>query len=209
MCLVIAVVVFVASYFSLPAIQSLMLPKLAASSSGPWLVRPIIAFHFGACAVSTVAAMPVFMAPLRRRWRAADVADGTRYDPFHGRPVAKASMYVKGTLLLLVYASAMAFYLFSWQIVDAHGITQRLPWGTTTYGFGRVAALECIPEGFRSDSLKQEGPHYSLALENGRTFTFDLDNEGMTEARLETITSYIRDQVGGRWEVRPDARRLR
>src|SRR5262245_9493720 len=67
-------------WFILPAIQSLIIPNAPGGRSGPWVVRPILAFRFGAMAVMAGVTVPLMMWPLRRIWAREDAALGSRYD---------------------------------------------------------------------------------------------------------------------------------
>src|SRR5881628_1666125 len=109
--------IFAACYFIFPKIQRLIVPAATAGKTGPWVIPPILAFHFGACAVATVALMPLVLTPLRRRWRAQDAAEGTKFDPFHDRPVTRVWLYVKGLVLAAIYLVSLIFYLLSWIVV--------------------------------------------------------------------------------------------
>src|SRR5262245_27366715 len=110
----ILVVVAVCYWFALPAIQSLIIPSAPGGGNGPWVVRPILAFHFGAVAVLTSVTAALILQPLKKGWRYEDAALGTRYDPFHNRPVKRGLLLLQGFVLLAVYSSALVFYLLSW-----------------------------------------------------------------------------------------------
>src|SRR6266566_9497483 len=142
-------------WFMLPGVQSQLVPNAPGASAGPWVLRPILAFHFGAVAVMASVSLPVIARPLRSRWRREDAALGTRYDYFHARPVTRFVFISRGILLLLIYASGLTFYLFSWTAIGPAGIEQRLPWGTLHHSFGDIMSLEVIPAGERSDAMKQ------------------------------------------------------
>lgn len=204
--IVIFVIVGVCYWFMLPGIQSKIIPHVASGPSGPWVLRPPLPFHFGAMAVMTSVTVPLVAGPLRRRWKHEDAALGSRYDPFAGRPVKRALFVLGGTLLLILYASALMFYLLSWEIVGPDGIEQHLPWGTLHHSFQDIASLEAIPAGQRSDSLKQDGPWYSIKLRSGRSITWSLDNEGTTQDELTAMTTFVAQRSGLAWETRSDAR---
>ncbi len=135
-----------------------------------------------------------------------DAARGTRYDPFHGRPAARILLLVKGSLLLIVYASGLVFYLFSWDVIGPDGIVQRLPWATLKHSFEDVRALETIPDGERSDSISKDGPWYSIKLKSGRSIDLSEDNEGMTRDELQAMIKFISDHTRLTWVRRKDAR---
>jgi len=194
-------------WFMLPAIQSQIIPSAPAGKTGPWVIRPILAFHFGAVAVLVCASLPVALRPLRTIWRRKDAALGSRYDPFRDRPMKRVVLLIKGSLLALLYASALVFYLFSWTIIGAHGIEQRLPWATLHHSFQDIQSLETIPEGARSDSIAQNGPWYSIKLRSGRSITLSHDNEGGTPDELKEATSFIAARSGLSWSKRSDVRR--
>jgi hypothetical protein len=53
-------------WFILPAIQSLIIPNAPGGRNGPWVVRPVLAFHFGAAAVMSAVTLPFITRPLQR-----------------------------------------------------------------------------------------------------------------------------------------------
>lgn len=193
-------------WFMLPAIQSKIIPHVASGPSGPWVLRPILAFHFGAVAVMTSVTVPLIMGPLRRKWKHEDAALGSRYDPFAGRPGKPALFLLRGIFLLIVYAAALPFYLLSWETVGPDGIEQRLAWVTLHHSFQDIASLETIPAGERSESLRQNGPWYSIELRSGRSITWSLDNEGTTQDELTAIATFVAQRSGLAWATRSDAR---
>src|SRR5262245_15623188 len=87
-------------WFTLPAIQSFLIPSAPGGENGPWVVRPILAFHFGAVAVMTATTMPLIIRPLKKVWAREDAALGTRYDPLHNDPVRRVFMILAGLLLI-------------------------------------------------------------------------------------------------------------
>lgn len=193
-------------WFILPAVQSLIIPAAPGGGMGPWVVRPILALHFGAAAVMAVLTLPFIMRPLQKVWAREDAASGSRYDPFHARRAERAALFVKGFLLLAVYAIALVFYLFSWTRIGPDGIEQRLPWTTQNHPFQDIVSLETIPDGERSDSLTQNGPWYSIRFGSGRPVTFSRDNEGISRDELRAMTDYIAGRSGLIWVRRKDAR---
>ena len=197
---------FAASFFLLPLIQSWILPKAPGGISGPWIVRPIIASHFCACAIITAVSAAVVLRPIARRWRAADAERGIQFDPFNGRPAAKIALYTKGILLLMIYGFSLVAYLLSWTAVGPEGIEEHLPWGTRKYSYHRIVALQSIPRGFRSDAPVKNGPWNCVKFDDGREVTLSHDNEGLTPAELDSIAAFIADRAGHHWDVREDAR---
>ena len=202
----ILVVVGVCYWFMLPGIQSKLIPDAAGGTNGPWVLRPILAFHFGAVAVMTSVTVPFIVGLLKRKWKHEDAALGSRYDPFAGRPVKRAIFLLQGILLLIVYSAALMFYLLSWETIGSDGIEQHLPWTTLHHSFQDIASLETIPDGERSDSLKQNGPWYSVKLQSGRHITWSLDNEGITQDELTAMTTFVANRSGLAWARRSDAR---
>ena len=202
----ILVVVGACYWFMLPGIQSQIIPDAPGGTNGPWVLRPILAFHFGAVAVMACVTVPLIAGPLKRKWKHEDAASGSRYDPFAGRPVRRAIFVFKGAVLLIVYAAALMFYLLSWETMGPGGIEQHLPWTTLHHSFQDIASLETIPDGERSDSLKQNGPWYSIRLRNGRSITWSLDNEGITQDELTAITTFVAQRSGLAWARRSDTR---
>ena len=83
-------------WFMLPAIQSQIVPNAPGGKAGPWLVRPILAFHAGAMAVMTCVSLPVILWPMRKVWKREDMALGTQYAPFRGRPMKRVAVFVQG-----------------------------------------------------------------------------------------------------------------
>ena len=59
----------VGSWFLLPAIQSLIIPNAPGGNNEPWVVRPILAFHFGAVAVMAAVTLPLLSRPLQQLWK--------------------------------------------------------------------------------------------------------------------------------------------
>jgi hypothetical protein len=152
------------------------------------------------------ATVPLIIRPLRKVWAREDADLGSRYDPFHCVLALRVLFFVKGLLLLAVYAAALVFYLFSWTKVGPDGIEQRLPWATLNHTFGDILSLEMIPDGERSESLRQNGPCYSVTFKGGRYLSLSADNEGTTHEELRALTAYIADRSGLRWARRADAR---
>jgi hypothetical protein len=193
-------------WFLLPAIQSLIIPNAPGGRNGPWVLRPIVAFRFGAMAVMAAVTVPLLTRPLRRMWAREDAALGTRYDPFHNRPGKRVLLVVQGFLLLAIYASALLFYLFSWEIIGPDGIEQRLPWTTRHHSFQDIVSLETIPDGERSESITQEGPWYRITFKSGRSISWGSDNEGCTRDELSAMATFIADRSGRAWARRRDSR---
>lgn len=194
------------NWLLLPVIQSLIIPKAPGGANGPWVIRPILAFHFGAMAVMTAVSLPMLLAPLQRRWKRDDTAAGTRYDPFPNRPLKRIPIIVAGLLLLLVYGAGLLFYLFSWTTIGPEGIVERLPWGTRHRAFQDIESLETIPDGMRSDALKKNGPWYRIKLRSGRIIDLSLDNEGLTSEDLTAVTAFVAARSRVAWARRTDAR---
>ena len=200
------VVVGACYWFMLPAIQSQIIPDATGGTNGLWVLRPIFAFHFFAMGVMTSVTVPLIARPLKRKWKHEDAALGSRYDPFAGRPVKRALFMIKGVLLLIVYAAAPMFYLLTWETIGPDGIEQHLPWTTLHHSFQDIASLETIPNGERSESLNQVGPWYSIKLRSGRSITWSLDNEGITQDELTAMTTFVAERSGLAWARRSDAR---
>lgn len=201
----ILLVVAACYWFMLPAIQSKIVPNAAGGANGPWVVRPILAFHFAAVAMMASVTLPLVAGPLRRKWKHEDAAIGSRYDPFAGRPVKRKLYVFKGIFLLVVYAAAPMFYLLTWETIGPDGIKQHLPWTTLHHSFQDIASLETIPDGERSDSLNQDGPWYSILLRSGRSITWSLRNEGTTQEELTAIAKFVAQRSGQAWVRRGDA----
>ena len=190
----------------LPGIQSLIIPDGPGGKDGPWVIRPIVAIHAVSAGLLAALTVVFILVPLRKRWACEDAALGTRYDPLQGQSMLRVVLLLKGSLLMLVYAAGLAFYLFSWEIVGPDGILEHVPWATRKYAFQEVAMLEYIPDGERSDFLVRNGPWYAVTLKDARRIAFSLDNEGMTPEELVALTAMIADRTGLAWMKVPDAR---
>lgn len=202
--LVIMAVVMAGYWFMLPALQSLIIPGGLSGPDGPWVIRPITAVRFCAAAAMGAVTFPLVMWPLQQAWNREDAALGSRYGGIGG-PL-KGLLLVKASLLLVVYFSALLFYLFSWTIIGPEGIEQRLPWTTRQHSYQDIVSLETIPEGQRSDSITQNGPWYSVRLKDGYSLSLCEDNEACTTEVLNAIATYIGERSGLKWERRSDAR---
>jgi hypothetical protein len=202
----ILVVVGACYWFMLPAIQSQIIPDAPGGTNGPWVLRPIFAFRFIAVGVMASVTLPFITGPLRRKWKHEDAATGSRYDPFAGRPVDRSFFMFKGVLLLIIYAAAPVFYLLSWETIGPGGIEQHLAWTTRHHSFQDIASLETIPDGERSESINRDGPWYSIRLRSGRSITWSLDNEGITQDELTAITTFVAQRSGLEWVRRSDTR---
>lgn len=194
------------NWLLLQLIQSQVIPKGVGGDNGPWVIRPILAFHFGAMAVMTAVSLPIFLAPLQRRWKREDTEAGTRYDPFTDQPLKQIRFIVASLLLLLVYGASLLFYLFSWTTIGPEGIVEHLPWGTLNHSFTDVVSLENIPDGMRSAKLQQDGPWYSINLRSGRSIRLSLDNEGLSSKDLMAVTEFVAARSRLAWAKRTDAR---
>jgi hypothetical protein len=205
--LILLIGAFAAWFFILQWIQFAILPKVAGGERGPWLIRPIIALHFCACAITSMLSVPFLMKRFRDRWNARDAAVGTKYDPFCDRPGRKVGLMLKGGALALIYAAALPFYLYSWTIVTPGGIELQSPWGHRNYTFTQVRSLQIIPAGMRSDKLRKNGPWYQVEFADGRNFTFSSDNEGSRESEQSAIATFIAKHTGRSWQVYRGAHR--
>lgn len=191
-------------WFLLPVIQSLIIPSAPGGREGPWVVRPILAAHFGATAVLAAVTLPLITGPLRALWKREDAALGTQFDPYRDQPVKHGAMVVKG-LLLAIYASGLVFYLFSWTKIGPDGIEQHLPWATLHHAFEDIESLEMIPEGGRSNSMKQDGPWYSVTFPSGRFLTLSTDNEGTSRDELRAMAAFIAKRSRLDWARKREA----
>jgi len=193
-------------WFVLPLLQSKVIPSAPGGTIGPWVLQPILAMRFGATAVLGCLTFMLLARPLFAKWKREDAALGSRYDPHAGQPIKRGAMWLKITLLFIVYASGLVFYLLSWHTVGPHGIEIRLPWTTRHYSFEEIATLETIPDGERSDLIRENGPWYSVTFQSGRSLSWSLDNEGITRVELEAIADFVSRRSGLSWERRSDAR---
>jgi hypothetical protein len=195
------VTTFGAWFLVMPWIQVLFIPKAVGGAKGPWIIRPILAMHVCACFIAAAVSMPLFTRGLRERRKAQDAAAGTRYDPFRRHPLLKI-VHFKGYLLILVYAAALLFYLFSWTIVSPAGIEERFPWGSRAHRFDQIYALETIPSGEHNETLQKTGPWFNVTFRDGRSFSFGHDNEGLSESESAAIAKYLAERSGKEWQTR-------
>lgn len=196
----------VGNWFMLPAIQSLVIPNAPGGKTGPWVVRPIVAFHFGAVALMVPVTLPLFLRPFRQVWKRDDATLGGQHAPLDGQTETPRPFLIQASFLLAIYATAFVFYLFSWEMIGPDGIEQHLPWTTLTHSYRDIASLKTIPDGDRSDSIRQDGPWYSITLTSGRYITLSHDNEGSTDEELRAMAAYVAKRSGLNWVRRSDAR---
>lgn len=199
-------IVSVGYWFILPAVQSLIIPSAPGGKNGPWVLRPILAFHFGAVVMMAAVTLPLITRPLWKVWTREDAASGTRYDPFRGQPIKRALLIVKALMLLVIYAAGLLFYLLSWTVIGPDGIEQHLPWTTLNHSYQDISSLETIPSGEWSDSVSKDGPWYSVKFRGGRSITLSEDNEGTTLDELTAMTAFIAERSGRAWVRRSDSR---
>lgn len=197
---------FSAFYFLLPVLQRLTLPTAPGGVSRPWVLRPILAVHFCACAFMTAVSVPLILRSFRRRWQLQDGLLGTRFDPFHQRPGRRVALYAKGLLLFGIYGLALLFYLLSWEMIGPNSVEQHFLWTTRRHTYGQITSLATLPNGMRSNSLAKSGPWYEVHFADGKTLDFGKENEGTTDAELATIASFIAARSGQPWKIREDAR---
>jgi hypothetical protein len=203
--LVLLAVVFATWFFLLPWIQAAILPTAPGGSTGPWVIRPIVAVHFCACAILSAVTLPLLMTRLRIRWNAADAAAGTRFDPFRNRLGGKVGIFVAGGALLLIYAAALLLYLRCWDEVGPAGIQGRMPWGRKCHSFDQITSLKMIPSGMHSDGVARDGPWRRVVFVDGHTFIFGHENEGCSEAEVSAIARFIAERSGHAWRALADA----
>jgi hypothetical protein len=198
-----ALVLGVISFFTLPIVQSLTLPTAPCGTSGPWVVRTIIAVRFGATAGLCCLTGPLTTLAFRRVWARADARMGTRYDPFVGKQPGRIVLFALGCLLLLaIYTLSIPAYLFSWTAIGPSGIEDHRPWPWTTrhYSFNDIASLENIPRGEKSKVMtSRDGPWYSITMTDGRTIELCDSCEGTTHEELAAIADFIAKQTGLKW----------
>jgi len=206
---VILALVSVSYWFALPIVQSLILPSAPGGSSGPWVVRPILAFRFAAVVTMAAVTFPLITGPLRRVWAREDAALGTQYVPFRNRPFKRAGLYVKGILFGVIYAAGLLFYLLSWDVIGPNGIEEHLPWSALHHSYQDISSLETIPDSQWSESAKKDGPWYSVHCKDGRSIDLSDDNEGITRDELTAMTTFIAERAGLDWTRRSDARARR
>ncbi len=208
-CLILLVVSMAGSFFLLEWIQGLILPSFPGGQEGPWLIRPVLALHFSACAIMSAVLVPVLTINMRRRWKAQDIAAGSKHDPYVNRPWFKLPFMTLGLFYACLYGFGATLYLYSWQIVGPEGIESQSPRGHRNYTFNQILWLETIPAGMRSKSLKKDGPWYQVQFTDGHKISFGPENEGSSAAEQTTIAAYIAEQSKTKWRVYGDALHIR
>lgn len=204
--LVVVAAVGACYWFVLPFFQSLFLPEIPDGSDSFWVVRPIVAFRFGAMATMTIVTCSFVLRPFQRAWARNDAEMGSRFDFYHRRPQKRRALIAKGFLGFALYASGFVFYLSSWTVIDFEGIRERTPWGMHNHSFPEIASLETVPDGERSESLVKNGPWYSVNLKSGRRIRVSLDNEGTNRHELQSMANFIAERSGLVWVRRRDSR---
>jgi hypothetical protein len=206
--LVMFMVSFPVWYVLLPWFQSAIIPTMPGGQEGPWLVRPALVLHLLGSAFLSVALLPFLATFLRRDWKEQDSADGSRYDPFHGRPWRKATLWFKCIVLLLIYGTMVPFYLYSWTTVTEGGIETQSPLGRKSYTFTQIRSLQTIPRGMHSRKMRKYGPWYRVEFTDGREFNFDPGAEGSSDSEQSAMAGFISKYSGQFWRNVPDARRF-
>lgn len=187
-------------WFLLPFVQMLFLPASGPIDSGQWIVRPPLAIHACASAIMAIATLPFVITKLRKRGIFSQ--PNPNFTPSK-RPIAFAIVCLQATVLCLVYSSALIFYLFSWATVSDAGVEEHFPWTTRTYSFENVVALHILPSGDHN----QFGPYYSIKFKNKRSWGLSLDNEGMSEELLKTISTLVAERSNKEWVKKRRRRR--
>lgn len=200
----IVILVFAASFllwwFTLPVLQSLVLPN---SSESTIVVRPVTALRFCATAILWCATVLAVLPRLHAIWRAEDVARGTRLEP-KTRRFKKIRLLVVGIVSTIVYGIAAPFYVLSWTEFRPDVVLVRQPWAAKSYGYDEVATLTFVPIGFRSDRLKQNGPWYAIGFSDGTSVTLSLDNERISIETLHEVENHVADESRIKWSQLED-----
>lgn len=192
--LVLLPVSFITYFFALPVIQSIVVPYAPGGDSGPWLVRPIEAMRFGSAAFLTAITGPVITSgPLRKLWQPHRELDSSII-PKHSFRYYR--YMVKGFLLMLVSAVAMAMYLFSWSYIGPDGIKQRFLWKSAYHTYDEIRALRIVFPALQSEAAK--GLKYCVDFK-GPDVTFGLENEGMTAQEVQALSMFIATRSGREW----------
>jgi hypothetical protein len=190
-------IVFAAYYFLLPLLQNLFLP--AAPANG-WIVRPVHAFRFAATVVFGSLTMPLLSPWLRSRGLAADPAKQPEL-----RRAFPRSLFVFGYLILIVYAVGAVFYLSQYTSITEQEIVVHNLVNPRRYGMGDVASLVEIPEGFRVEARKENGPVLNVHFGDGSEESLSLEREGLTHGDLARIRGMLVARTGKAWERDPRA----
>jgi hypothetical protein len=201
-----AVGAFTAWYLLLPWLQAWVLPESRGGDVGPWVIRPIAALHYCACAILTALSLAVLLRYFARRWRVQDAAAGSRYNPYRDRPFAKARILLASAVLAVVYGAALVYFLLSWTVVDAAGITERLPWRSRTHSYDEIRLLEIVSKHTRNhqSGLIGDGPWHRIEFQDGLSLVFGPDNEGCNEVEASKIAKYVAGRSKQIWHVRGD-----
>lgn len=194
--------IFAITYYLLPWLGALVRPKSSVAPGQFWVIGPDQVFRFGAAAILAAFATAFLIRPIGAYWRKADLAAGSRYDPFRGRAIKKASLFIKGILLCAVYGVSLLFYLMNWTRIDSTGIQEHLPWTTRQTRYSQVVELKQIPPGSRVDQV--DGPSYTVIVDSGREIDISLRNEGMTDKELTAIADFVSAHVGQPWQLQHD-----
>lgn len=197
--------VFTAWYFVLPYIQKAVIPTAPGGTTGPWVVRPIAADHYVACAAFTAASMGFIMlvrAPFRKRRNAVGTAAGTGHVSFYRQPFAKTKVFIANFAMVVVLASMVTFYFRSWTVFEPGGIEVQSPWGYKKYSYDQIKSLETVPDGFRSGPTA--GPSYTITLDHGLVINLSLRNEGCSKTDLSAIAAFIAEQSKRTWQLQDD-----
>lgn len=204
--IIIMAIIGVSCWFSLPVIQSLIIPVNLEGVNEHWHLRPILAIRFGATAImSTVIFQPV-VGLLHKRWASEDVLTGDYYNLFHKNLFLRILFILKVSVLAIVYTAAFVLYLFSSTVIGPKSIQQHLLWITLNHSYDDIETLSMIPDNERSDSLKKNGPWYSVEFKSGRSIDFSLDNEGATKKELHEIANHIAQRSGLTWKKVSDSK---
>jgi hypothetical protein len=203
--LVTVIVMAVLCWFALPIIQWVIFPAAAGGDRGPWVIRPDVGARFLGTGVLTILTAMVIIIPLRRMWDREDRKLGTRYAPYHNQPAMRflfGIVIVKASLLSLIFTFALAFYLFSWTIIEPEGIKERLFWETTNHTFDEIRSLEIVSQGQRTTSTGLDGPEYVIKFKDGHELTLSLANEGMSTQELKVLSNVLAKRSGREWKSR-------
>ncbi len=198
----ILVIAAVASFFLLPFAQALMIPQGAGGVDGPSVIRPLLAAHvLGSLFIGAMTALFASVT-LGEGWSEEEPTDVPM--PPASRPsILKVIIYIWFVKCFLVCGIFLVLYLDSWCVITADGIRVQQPLGARNYSFAHIRDLRLDPRGHLPFADKDDQYGYTLEFIDGRTYYFNLKNEGLGKAEMTSIASFLSEKTGKPWRDRP------
>jgi len=182
-------------FFLLGWVRWLFLPNFS-DLKNHWQIGPIYAMRIGAAAFLAIISSPVVIRPFRKRWQAEDQKSGTRVDGTASWNLfTKIKIYFSAVLLIVVYAFGLIIYCTVSTEITPKGIQQSAFFQLRKYQWSDVVRLTEIPEGYRDDRLKLNGPHYWIHLSDGKEIDFSTSNEGLTQKDIQQIVRFLESKT--------------